>query len=184
MLAILTLGPAYGSQLLSEFQRRAVHRPPVNVGQAYSTLDRLTKQRLVQNAGKTDDGLTLFSLTDAGKIAAEAWLLHAPEEIGGDDWEEMLDRVLISRSLPNHPHSEVVNSYIRAWTKRLNNRGPTIKPTLPQDRDDRSLTAQAETLIANAALDWLERVSRTSATALDYPAAKPLRGRRPHPTTG
>ncbi len=184
MLAILTLGPAYGSQLLSEFQRRAVHRPPVNVGQAYTTLDRLTKQRLVQNAGKTKDGLTLFSLTDAGRLAADDWLLTAPVEIAGDDWQEMLDRVFISRSLPNYPHGKVADSYIEVWTKRLNHSDPTIKPALSQDQDARSLTAQADMLVANAALDWLDRVSRTSAVALDYSAAKPRRGRRPHRITG
>ena len=59
LVAILTLGPAYGLQLHAELARRAPHRGPVNVGQIYSTLDRLSTQRLIASAGVTDAGVAL-----------------------------------------------------------------------------------------------------------------------------
>ncbi|MES2170284.1 MAG: PadR family transcriptional regulator, partial [Actinomycetota bacterium] len=59
LLAILTLGPAYGLQLHSELTTRAPHRKPVNVGQIYGTLDRLVKQHLIEPAGFTEDALPL-----------------------------------------------------------------------------------------------------------------------------
>ena len=47
LLAILSLGPAYGLQLHSELASRSPHRGPVNVGQIYATLDRLVARGLV-----------------------------------------------------------------------------------------------------------------------------------------
>jgi len=183
MLAILTLGPAYGSQLLGEFHRRAVHRPSVNVGQAYTTLDRLTKQGLVEPIGKTADGLTLYALTEAGRSAAELWLRHAPTAIGGDDWQEMLDRVLIARSLPNHPHHELVDSYVRSWRQRLAGGTLAADSASPDDKEGTALVSHADALIATAAISWLQHVSDASATGLHYSDTKPRRGRRPHSAT-
>lgn len=44
LLALLTLGPAYGLQLHAELLDRAAHRRRVNVGQIYSTLERLRER--------------------------------------------------------------------------------------------------------------------------------------------
>src|SRR4051794_41777074 len=73
-LALLTQGPAYGSQLQSEFLCRAAHRRQLNPGQVYSTLDRMMDQGLVASAGATDDGLPLYQLTESGRLAATTWL--------------------------------------------------------------------------------------------------------------
>ena len=57
LLALLTAGPAYGFQLHGGLASRTGGRRTINVGQTYATLERLTKQRLVEPAGTTDDGL-------------------------------------------------------------------------------------------------------------------------------
>ena len=74
LLALLTAGPAYGFQLHGGLAARTGGRRDINVGQTYATLERLSKQRLVEPAGSTDDGLPLHRLTTAGSAAAEAWL--------------------------------------------------------------------------------------------------------------
>ncbi|MGY3263154.1 PadR family transcriptional regulator [Frigoribacterium sp. 2355] len=48
LLAILDQGPGYGYQLRSEFDRRTGSTWPLNVGQVYSTLDRLDRDGLVE----------------------------------------------------------------------------------------------------------------------------------------
>ena len=50
LLAVLSLGEGYGLQLHSELAARAPHRSPVNVGQIYSTLERLARAGLVESA--------------------------------------------------------------------------------------------------------------------------------------
>ena len=70
LLALLTAGPAYGFQLHGGLAARTGGRRNINVGQTYATLERLSKQRLVEPAGSTDDGLPLHRLTPAGSAAA------------------------------------------------------------------------------------------------------------------
>ena len=98
LLAILTIGPAYGHQLLGELAARAPHRGPVNVGQIYSTLDRLGGQRLVESAGLTTDGLPLHTLTPAGVTAARSWMTE-PTLDPLPEWTELLDQLLITSSV-------------------------------------------------------------------------------------
>ena len=70
LLALLTMGPAYGFQLHGEFAARTAERRTVNVGQVYATLNRLVRAGAVAAAGVTDDGLPLYSLSDAGSDEA------------------------------------------------------------------------------------------------------------------
>ena len=53
LLALLDDGPAYGYQLKSEFETATGGVWPLNVGQVYSTLDRLVRDGLV-TAGERD----------------------------------------------------------------------------------------------------------------------------------
>ena len=54
LLALLTQGPRYGYQLRSEFEERTGATWPLNIGQVYTTLDRLERDGLVEDTG--DDG--------------------------------------------------------------------------------------------------------------------------------
>jgi DNA-binding PadR family transcriptional regulator len=100
LLAILTLGPQYGLQLHAELTSRTPHRAATNVGQIYSTLDRLVRDKKVEAGGQTADGLPLYQLTSDGKNEIDAWL--EPESISRDStWSDLLDIVFMIRSLPN-----------------------------------------------------------------------------------
>src|SRR5947209_12499532 len=113
-LALLTQGPAYGSQLQSEFLCRAAHRRQLNPGQVYSTLDRMSDQGLVASAGATDDGLPLYALTEAGRSTAAEWLSSGPLD-GRPDWDEMQDQVLIAASLEGVDARAIVDGYRAAY---------------------------------------------------------------------
>ena len=52
LLALLSEGPKYGLQLRQEFESRTGEVWPLNVGQVYTTLQRLERDGLVE----TDDG--------------------------------------------------------------------------------------------------------------------------------
>ncbi|MET0888338.1 MAG: PadR family transcriptional regulator, partial [Mycetocola sp.] len=59
ILAILSLGPGYGLALRDELVLRAPHRAELNVGQVYSTLDRLGRAGLIATGTTTEDNLPL-----------------------------------------------------------------------------------------------------------------------------
>ncbi|MET0976277.1 MAG: PadR family transcriptional regulator [Leifsonia sp.] len=174
LLAVLTLGPAYGAQLHAELLGRLAHRRAVNIGQVYSTLDRLGTQGLVRAAGVTDDGLPLYRITAAGAEEAGAWLTAASPG-PAPDWIEMLDAVLMATSLPDVDIAPLVASYRERWS---------TEPSSTLDEPQSVLARQASALLAAAALDWLTSVETADAEASDglgrgYSAERPRRGRRP-----
>ncbi|MGO4535337.1 PadR family transcriptional regulator [Leifsonia sp. 2MCAF36] len=176
-LALLTQGPAYGSQLQSEFLCRAAHRRQLNPGQVYSTLDRMSDQGLVASAGATDDGLPLYALTETGQAAASDWLTAGPAD-GRPDWDEMQDQVLIAASLDGIDARAIIDGYRAAYAERIR--------YLSHEADSRALLAanRAAELGAKAAIEWLDEVAATLAA---QPGAlvqhrspeRPRRGRRP-----
>lgn len=181
-LAVLTQGPAYGSQLQNEFLMRAANRRQLNAGQVYSTLDRMSEQGLIESAGETEDGLPLYRLTDTGERAATTWLTAGPVE-ARPDWDEMQDQVLVAASIDGADPVAVVADYRAAFAERIRE--------LTHDADSRAVLAanRAAELGARAAIEWLDEVSAALAThpgALVQPRCpeRPRRGRRPADTEG
>jgi DNA-binding PadR family transcriptional regulator len=79
LLTILTLGDAYGYQLRQEFDARSGTSTPTNVGQVYSTLDRLERDELVSKGSADEAGHVHYSLTESGRAAARDWLESAAD---------------------------------------------------------------------------------------------------------
>ncbi|WP_295123933.1 PadR family transcriptional regulator [uncultured Leifsonia sp.] len=176
-LAVLTQGPAYGSQLQNEFLLRAANRRQLNAGQVYSTLDRMSEQGLIESAGETEDGLPLYRLTATGSQEATTWLTAGPAD-ARPDWDEMQDQVLIAASIDGADARAVVADYRAAFEERIRE--------LTHDADSRAVLAanRAAELGARAAIEWLDEVSAALAA---HPAAlvqprcpeRPRRGRKP-----
>ena len=183
LLAILTMGPAYGFQLHGELTTRTAGRRSVNVGQIYSTLERLVGQGAVEPAGSTADGLPLYRLTASGRTEALAWLLDTDSGPGAE-WNDMLDRVLIASSLAHVDLVAVLDGYRTSWRLRAARPHDTAPAGQP------ALSAAADQALAQAALGWLD----TAATLLrggagsagpagafhrELSLVRPRRGRRP-----
>jgi DNA-binding PadR family transcriptional regulator len=176
LLAILTLGPAYGLQLHAEFSARATHRKPVNVGQVYATLDRLTKQGLVEHAGSTSDGLPLYAVTSEGERVAGLWM-STPDVSALPEWTEMLDQVLVSSSVEPTSALSLSRAYRRWWETDL----AETRSSLASGQGDR-LALLAREAQSVAALAWLgAAIAEVSEldTARPLSAYRPKRGRRP-----
>ncbi len=179
LLAILTLGPAYGLQLHSELASRAPHRKPVNVGQIYGTLDRLVKQDLIEAAGQTDDALPLYRLTHAGTVEAAAWM-STPDAAALPEWTEMLDRVLVTATIDPVVAKSVAEQYRHWWEDDLREtRTPVLEGSFTTEAH---LALVAREASAVAALAWL---GAAIAALSDYDSyrglseVRPKRGRRP-----
>jgi DNA-binding PadR family transcriptional regulator len=190
LLVLLLNGPAYGFQLHGGLIERTGGRRDVNVGQTYSTLDRLTARGLVEPAGSTDDGLPLHRLTESGRTAATSWL-DGEDAVGADPWHETVDRVLIALSMPGVDAVRVLARERERWARRRDAAasGAAARPT----GEDRSrarrlarLASAADLEAAESALRWLDEVAATDAASLAFaPSAdRPRRGRRPAAAVG
>ena len=95
LLALLSEGPKYGLQLRHEFEARTGEVWPLNVGQVYTTLQRLERDGLVESDGDADDG-PQKRLPDHAEGAAElaAWL-RTPPDMTSPPRDELVIKVLV-----------------------------------------------------------------------------------------
>ncbi len=82
LLALLSSGPAHGYELKQAFESRfGAVWPPVNIGQVYSTLQRLERDHLVHGYEVEGEGRParhVFEITEAGLRTLAEWL-HTPD---------------------------------------------------------------------------------------------------------
>lgn len=191
LLALLTAGPAYGFQLHGGIIARTGGRRNVNVGQTYATLERLTKQGLIESAGATADGLPLHRLTASGSAASAAWL-QGTDASGADPWDETIDRVLVARSLPECDADGIVAAERDRWSTRRDaasarvgagdpraGAGDPVEHVEAAEAELARLAASADLQLAEAALAWLDAVVAADRLAYAPKATRPKRGRRP-----
>ncbi len=77
LLALLSEGPKYGLQLRQEFEARTGEVWPLNVGQVYTTLQRLERDGLVESDDPEGEGPQKgFRITAAGGRELADWLQH------------------------------------------------------------------------------------------------------------
>lgn len=190
-LAILTLGPAYGSQLQKELLTRAPHRRQLNAGQVYATLERLGRRGLIESAGTTDDGLPLYRLTEAGGTTAREWM-RTPAPESADDWSELQDQVLVTASLDPAGARELVSALLSRIGESAVAGSDTPMATATSDSEPEPETqpGSAATLAAIGArlhtesvIEWLHTVrSRLDAQPelllRARESGRPRRGRR------
>src|SRR5882757_4612037 len=92
LLALLSDGPKYGLQLRLEFEDRTGEVWPLNVGQVYTTLQRLERDGLVES----DDGDSdeegpqrAFRITGDGATELATWL-HTPPDMTSPPRDELV----------------------------------------------------------------------------------------------
>ncbi len=182
LLAILSMGPAYGFQLHGELEARTAGRRQVNVGQIYGTLERLVKQGAIEPGGATSDGLPLYRITPLGRAEALDWLVSI-ESARGEEWNDLVDRVLIASSIPQVDTLALIDRYRDHWlaAAAAATESAAGTATLGQVR----LEAGARAALAGAAIAWLataeESLLAVGPESFEHglSEARPRRGRRP-----
>ena len=76
LLALLNEGPSHGYQLKTAFESATGGTWPLNVGQVYTTLDRLARDGFV--TADEVDGQKRYAITAAGSGGAGAWWTTIP----------------------------------------------------------------------------------------------------------
>jgi DNA-binding PadR family transcriptional regulator len=73
LLTLLSQGPRYGYQLKMELEAATGAAWTVNVGQVYTTLQRLERDGAVEQEGTDDDGRVSYRITPSGRTEARTW---------------------------------------------------------------------------------------------------------------
>src|SRR5205807_5174263 len=113
LLALLSEGPKYGLQLRQEFESRTGDVWPLNVGQVYTTLQRLERDGLVEAEDSDEEGPQKgFHITKDGASELEQWL-HTPPDYSSPPRDELVIKVLVALNLPGVDVRQVIQVHRR-----------------------------------------------------------------------
>ena len=175
LLAILDQGACYGYQLRSEFDRRTGSTWPLNVGQVYSTLDRLERDGLVAKGDTVSEGHLYYEITDAGHIEVADWL-GSPVTRSSAARDELAIKLAIAVTLPGVDIAQVIQVQRTASLRALQSMTKTKNATAePESSEDLAWMLVIDSLIfqAEAEVRWLDhsetRLARASAVGLAAP---------------
>lgn len=108
-MTLLLPGPRHGYQLKAEFEAATGNGWSLNVGQVYSTLQRLERDDLVEADGEPDeDGRRPWKLTSAGSDAIDEWLATAPPPTAAAR-DELSMKMLVALAVDAAPALDLVS---------------------------------------------------------------------------
>lgn len=173
LLALLSEGPKYGLQLGQEFEARTGDVWPLNMGQVYTTLQRLERDGLVESDGAGEDGPQKgFRITDAGAEELQAWL-RTPPDTSAPPRDELVIKVLIAIRLPGVDVLDMVQVHRRHLVETMHHY-TRLKEEAGEHEIGLLLVADAEIFRLDAVVRWLDaaeaRIKRLPEAA-DIPAA-------------
>jgi DNA-binding PadR family transcriptional regulator len=152
LMALLAGEPRHGYQLKTEFESATGGVWTLNVGQVYTTLDRLTRGGLVDV--DTTGGQKRYSLTPSGRAVLGAWWQAVPSDDAPPRDELQLKVLLAVDQGPDHA-LEVITHQRTALTRLLQQHRRSRRPgaSLPLAEE---LVADALAVRAEADLRWLD----------------------------
>jgi DNA-binding PadR family transcriptional regulator len=157
-LALLSEGPKYGLQLREEFEANTGQVWPLNVGQVYTTLQRLERDGFVValgDGGELEPGpQKAYRITDAGSAELAQWL-RVPPDLSTPPRDDLVMKVLIAVRVAGTDVSEVIQAHRRyliqlmqEWTR------------LKEDDNGRdlafSLVVDSELFRIDSVVRWLD----------------------------
>jgi DNA-binding PadR family transcriptional regulator len=95
LLQLLDEGERHGYQLKVDFEARTGGIWPLNVGQVYTTLERLVRDGAVVEAGVGDANQRTYRITEDGRHEVKHWLASSPTDTAPPR-DELLMKVLVA----------------------------------------------------------------------------------------
>lgn len=181
LLGLLSEQPKYGHQLRQEFEEKTGDVWPLNVGQVYTTLQRLERDGLIESdEGESEGPQKRFRITAAGAEELAHWL-NTPVDLTVPPRDELVIKVLVALELPNVNIREVLQVHRRylvelmqQWTRLKEDEGQFDLPL--------ALVVDAELFRLDSVIRWLDavdgRVKRMSQEPRASGAEIPILRRR------
>ncbi len=152
LLALLARGEAHGYQLKSDYER-LTGAGPINVGQIYTTLDRLARDGLVARDEAVDDRRVPYRVTATGRDMALAWLGET-SDVALNGRSTVAGKVLLALEVPGIDVTAVIDGHRLALLDAIRARRREAEPD-PTDVG-RRLVLEADVAVAEAELRWLD----------------------------
>jgi DNA-binding PadR family transcriptional regulator len=171
LLALLSEGPKYGLRLREEFEAGTGEVWPLNIGQVYTTLQRLERDGLIESddLDERDSPQKRFRITAEGERELADWL-RTPPDMSSPPRDELVIKVLVALLVPGTDVHEVIQAH-RRYLVELMQQWTRIKEA-DADRDlALGLAVDAELFRLDAVVRWLDAADgRIKRAALEPPA--------------
>jgi DNA-binding PadR family transcriptional regulator len=170
LLALLSEGPKYGLQLREEFEAGTGEVWPLNVGQVYTTLQRLERDGLAESdraeSGRAESDRAdsegpqrRFRITAAGQQELAGWL-RTPPDMTSPPRDELVMKILVALRVPGTDVPGVIQAH-RRYLVQLMQQWTRIKESLVAESDlGLDPSTLASTLAVDAELFRLDSVIR------------------------
>jgi DNA-binding PadR family transcriptional regulator len=176
LLALLSEGPKYGLQLRQEFESRTGDVWPLNVGQVYTTLQRLERDGLVESDETAEEGPQKgFHITAEGQAELDNWL-RTPPDLSSPPRDELVIKVLVALGLPGVDVHEVVQVH-RRYLVELMQQWTRLKEDESRFDLNFALVVDAELFRLDSLIRWLDTADgrlKRAAVEGDAPAPQPF----------
>jgi DNA-binding PadR family transcriptional regulator len=176
LLALLSEGPKYGLQLREEFEARTGEVWPLNVGQVYTTLQRLERDGFVESDEPGEEGPQKgFRITASGGQELASWL-RTPPDLSAPPRDELVIKVLVAMRVPGTDVQEVIQTH-RRYLVELMQQWTRIKGDEAEYDLGLALAVDAELFRLDSVIRWLDAADariRRAAPAATAPPAAPL----------
>jgi DNA-binding PadR family transcriptional regulator len=178
LLALLERGPSHGYQLRAEFDAATGATWPLNVGQVYTTLDRLERDGFVVQDGAADaDGRIAYRITDEGRAEVRAWFT-SPVSPKAAPRDELAIKLALAVTTPGVDVVSVVQTQ-RAATMTSLQELTRLKARAGEDDLAWSLVLDSLVFRSEAEIRWLDhceaRVARAARQRPAVPASATVR---------
>ena len=177
LLALLSEGPKYGLQLREEFETRTGEVWPLNVGQVYTTLQRLERDGLVESDDTTEVGPQKgFRITAGGAEELATWL-RTPPDLSSPPRDELVMKVLVALRVPGVNVHEVIQVH-RRYLVELMQQWTRLKEDEAEFDLSLALVVDAELFRLDSVIRWLDaadgRLKRAAADGVPAPVPTTL----------
>jgi DNA-binding PadR family transcriptional regulator len=173
LLALLSEGPKYGLQLRQEFEARTGEVWPLNVGQVYTTLQRLERDGLVLSEEGDDGPQKGYRITTEGTEELLRWLQTPPDE-AQPPRAELLIKVLVAVQVAEVDVHDVIQTHRRHLVETMQ-RYTAVKAAADADDVALALVVDAELFRIEGAVRWLDTAEiRLASNPVLRPAATPV----------
>ena len=156
LFVLLGSGPKYGYQLKVEFEAATGEAWPLNVGQVYTTLQRLERDEKIEPEETDGEGRHSYRLTESGREELLAWLT-TPVDRKIPTRDEVAMKVLLVLSSGVIPSADVIDAQRADTMAGLHDYTRLRRDVSPGDLAW-SLQLDRLILLCQAELRWLDRV--------------------------
>lgn len=155
LLALLSEGPSFGLRLQQEFTSSTGEIWPLNVGQVYTTLQRLERDGLVALEDANASGRqAVYQITDSGRGELVEWL-RTPPPSDPPPRDELVIKVLVALRVPGVDVHDIIQAHRRNLVESMQ-RNTRIKADADERDVELSLIVDAQLFRLEGIVRWLD----------------------------